>query len=96
MKWNYAELSKAAKSAGGPEALVELLEKSGKTKMVPPMILVGMICLGAGWGISKVAEFLKNKKEISDQEVQKAKQEIIDGINAYDAAHKEIGEEDNE
>ena len=28
--WDYAELSKAAKTAGGPEKYVELLEKTSK------------------------------------------------------------------
>ncbi len=29
--WDYAELSKAAKAAGGPEKYVELLEQVNKT-----------------------------------------------------------------
>lgn len=29
-KWDYAELSKAAKAAGGPEKLVEGIEKASK------------------------------------------------------------------
>ena len=37
--WDYAELSKAAKAAGGPEKYVEMLERAsrdaGKMEMLP-------------------------------------------------------------
>lgn len=42
MKWNYAELSKMAKSAGGPEVLAEVLIQSGKNKMIPWVIFAGV------------------------------------------------------
>lgn len=46
--WDYAELSKAAKAAGGPEKYVEMLEcasrDAGKMEMLP---WVGVAAVGA-------------------------------------------------
>ena len=46
--WDYAELSKAAKAAGGPEKYVEMLERAsrdaGKMEMLP---WVGVGAVGA-------------------------------------------------
>lgn len=46
--WDYAELSKAAKAAGGPEKYVEMLERAskeaGKMEMLP---WVGVAAVGA-------------------------------------------------
>lgn len=50
-KWDYAELSKAAKMAGGPEKYVEMLESAskdaGKMEMLPwiPVYPVKIVCL---------------------------------------------------
>ena len=47
-KWNYAELSKAAKTVGGPEKYVELIEKesrkAGRNEMLP---WIGITAVGA-------------------------------------------------
>ena len=47
-KWNYAELSKAAKLAGDPEKYVDMLEEAskaaGRTEMLP---WVGVAAAGA-------------------------------------------------
>ena len=47
-KWDYAELSKAAKAIGGPEKYIELLEESskqeGRMEMIP---WVGVAAIGA-------------------------------------------------
>ena len=46
--WDYAELSKAAKAAGGPEKYVEMLElvskEAGKMEMLP---WLGVAAVGA-------------------------------------------------
>ena len=92
MKWNYAELSKMAKEAGGPEALLELIEQSGKNKMIPVVIVVGLLGGVAGVGIEKLRAWFRKKKNIDAQLVKAAKQEIIDGIKEYDMEH---GDSDN-
>ena len=47
-KWDYAELSKAAKIAGGPEKYVEMLESAskdeGRMEMLP---WIGVAAVGA-------------------------------------------------
>lgn len=86
MAWDYAELSKAAKAAGGPEALAEMLVQSGKEQMVPWIAGIGVAGLGIGYGISKLVGYFK-KKKISKQEVEAAKKELIQGIKQYDAEH---------
>ena len=91
--WDYAELSKAAKAAGGPEKYVEMLERAsrdaGKMDMLP---WVGVAAIGASLltaATIKVVDYFKSKKQQNQKELEAAKQEIIVGIKAYDAEHKE-------
>ena len=96
--WDYAELSKAAKAAGGPEKYIELLEKAsketGKLEMLPWIgaAAVGSLLLTAA--TIKVVDYLKSKKKSAENEILPAKEEIINGIKEYDEAH--ANEERNE
>lgn len=96
--WDYAELSKAAKAAGGPEKYIELLEKAsketGKLEMFPWIgaAAVGSLLLTAA--TIKVVDYLKSKKKSAENEILLAKEEIINGIKEYDGAH--ANEERNE
>ena len=97
--WDYAELSKAAKAAGGPEKYVELLElaskKAGKLEMLP---WIGAAAAGASLFTTatiKVIDYFKSKKEAAHNEIVLAQEEIIKGIKEYDAAHaNEKGDEE--
>lgn len=98
--WDYAELSKAAKSAGGPEKYVELLVKAskdaGKMEMAP---WIGVAAIGTSLLTAtaiKVVDYFKSKKKNNEAEIEKAKEEIIKGIKEYDATHpdEEGGNED--
>ncbi len=95
--WDYAELSKASKAAGGPEKYVEMLERAsrdaGKMEMLP---WVGVAAVGASLltvAAVKVVDYFKLQKRQNQEDVETAKQEIIAGIKAYDAEHESI--EDN-
>ena len=94
--WDYAELSKAAKAAGGPEKYVEMLERAsrdaGKMEMLP---WVGVAALGASLltaAAIKVVDYFKSKKQQNQEDIEVVKQEIIAGIKAYDAEHESIEE----
>ena len=94
--WDYTELSKAAKAAGGPEKYVEMLEcasrDAGKMEMLP---WVGVAAVGASLltvAAVKVVDFFKSKKRQNQEDIEAAKQEIISGIKAYDAEHESIEE----
>lgn len=100
--WDYAELSKAAKVAGGPEKYVEMLElaskEAGKMEMLP---WLGVAAVGASLLTAttiKVVDYFKSRKKNNEIEIEieKAKAEIINGIKEYDAAHpdEEGGSED--
>lgn len=89
--WDYAELSKAAKAAGGPEKYVEMLEltskDAGKMEMLP---WIGATAVGASLVTAaaiKVVDYFKAKKKKNQMEIVKAKEEIINGIKEYDAMH---------
>lgn len=89
--WDYAELSKAAKVAGGPEKYVEMLEltskDAGKMEMLP---WIGAAAVGASLvtvAAIKVVDYFKAKKKKNEIEIAKAKEEIINGIKEYDAMH---------
>ena len=94
--WDYAELSKAAKVAGGPEKYVEMLERAsrdaGRMEMLP---WVGVAAVGASLltvAAVKVVDYFKSKKRQNQEDIEAAKQEIISGIKAYDAEHESIEE----
>lgn len=106
MAWDYADLSKAAKEAGGPEKLMELLIESGKetgrSEMIPVVIIAVFITMGAAYVGDRLVKF--RKKKISQKEVESAKSELVRGIMDYDATHTvkvendtiEEGQENNE
>lgn len=86
--WDYAELSKAAKAAGGPEKYVEMLElvskEAGKMEMLP---WLGVAAVGASLltaATIKVVDYFKSRKKNNETEIEKAKAEIINGIKEYD------------
>ena len=94
--WDYAELSKAAKVAGGPEKYVEMLERASrdaaKMEMLP---WVGVAAVGASLltvAAVKVVDYFKSKKRQNQEDIEAAKQEIIAGIKVYDAEHESIEE----
>ena len=102
MAWDYAELSKAAKEAGGPEQLLDLIEEEGKSigrmegqsSMMP---WIGLVALGASAltaGVIKLIDHFKAKKAISQAAVDEAKAELIQGIKEYDANHPDESEAD--
>lgn len=86
--WDYAELSKSAKAAGGPEKYVEIIEKTGEKngmmKMVPAIF--GAVALTAV--TMKAIEYFRAKRKQGQAELEQAKQELIDGIKQYDAEHE--------
>lgn len=100
VNWNYAEMSKAAKAAGGPEKYVKLLEaaskKAGKLEMVP---LIGLAAVSASL-LTAVAmrayDYYKSQKESANNEIVLADGEIVKGIKEYDATHTtEEGSKEN-
>lgn len=90
--WDYAVLSKAAKAAGGTKQYVEKIEKAskaigkaeGKVEMIP--VVIGAVALTAV--TMKAIEYFKAKRKQSQAELEQAKQELIDGINQYNAEHE--------
>lgn len=95
--WNYAELSKAAKMAGGPEKYVEMLESAsrdaGKMEMLP---WIGVAAVGASLltaATMKVIDYFKSKNIKNKEAIEDAKQEIINGIKEFDAEHENTDEE---
>lgn len=100
--WNYAKLSKLAKRYGGPERLVAALETNAKSKgyadgrrsMLPMVFVSGVIGGGLVFVYKKLEDYFKEKSEISQEAVDRAKMELIKGIKEYDALHPY--EEDDE
>ena len=90
--WDYAELSKLAKQTGGAEKCIEIIEKSsrsvGKVEMIPVLgvAIAGTAVLTAV--TMKAIEYFKAKRKQSQAELEQAKQELIDGINQYNAEHE--------
>lgn len=90
--WDYAKLSKAAKEAGGPEKLVEQIASISKAegqidgiKKTTPWISVAVL---GTWLITELVNYFKQKRKENHVALETAKQELIDGINEYDATHQ--------
>ncbi|MFP1691530.1 hypothetical protein ACLD5S_06105 [Gardnerella vaginalis] len=92
MTWEYADLSKAAKNAGGPEKFVDQLINAGKNAGHKEMLPLTFAALGVGiLGYACIQKLIQclNKKSVSPEELESAKKEIIDRINEYDSTHSE-------
>jgi hypothetical protein len=87
MAWNYAELSKAAKEAGGPEAFVDALAKASREQGRLDMIAfaggVGVVV-----GICKLIKWFKTKQDEAQEMVDKAKTQLALEIEKYDLEHQ--------
>lgn len=98
-KWDYAELSKAAKEAGGPEKYIEFLEESnrqkGKEEMLPWMWITALGSSLLTIGTVKIVNVIKSRKKIKESELKAVKLELIEKINEYDSNSIEEGEKDN-
>lgn len=90
MTWNYAEFSKEAKNAGGPEKFVDKTFNLGKDEGHKEMLpyIGGALAIGAIGSacIMKLIQYFKEKSD-SPAELEAAKQEIIQGINEYNDSH---------
>jgi len=85
-EWNYANLSKNAKIAGGPEKYVEVLINSGKIRMIPWLFASG----AAGFGGAKLIGWLKLKIEEHRRLEEEAREELIMRIKEYDKKHQHV------
>jgi hypothetical protein len=70
--------------------MLELASKeAGKMEMLP---WLGVAAVGASLltaATIKVVDYFKSKKKNNTAEIEKVKEEIINGIKEYDAAHPE-------
>jgi hypothetical protein len=87
MGWDYAELSKQAKVAGGPEKFVADLEKYNYDKGAKDGSLIGVVAstavfLAACFFINKIKQIKDTK--ITDEQAQEERQELIQGIKESD------------
>ena len=94
--WNYAKLSRLAKSNGGPDKLVQLLidsgTKKGRWQMVP--VALGAVLIGVA--IKPIINYFKAKRSHAPVELEAAKAELIQGIKDYDAALEQKGDNPDE
>ena len=98
-KWDYSELSKAAKAAGGPERFVELIEEAGREagrrEMLPWIAAAAVGASLLTLASIKIADFLKAKRKEAHDEYLLAREELIKGIRKYDSAHDKEGGDEN-
>ena len=96
--WEYAELSKNAKVAGGPQvfldSLIEESKKPGKIQghkeMYPIAILASLFGAVVMWGGMKLIANNKDKEERSKKNIDNLKEKIIisDGNSENDGTGK--------
>ena len=81
-----------AKENGGPEKFVEILINSSKKQMIPWLGVALAVGMASTLGIQKVVNIFLERKAMSDEAVEAAKQELIQGIKDYDAYQDTIEE----
>lgn len=90
--WDYAELSKAAKSIGGPEKFVEMLEntsrRKGKLEMIPWLGVAAAGGFAINIIISGLVKHFKEVKKQNDEDIEVAKRGIISSIDDCDSDQK--------
>ena len=100
MSWNYAELSKMAKIAGGPEELVESILKSGIAKgkhgMKPWLFATFAAGSVATLAVMKLVAYFKMKKNHDNDDIENIKAELIKGIKDYDEAQAKLNKDNDE
>jgi len=93
MSWDYSELSKQAKLAGGPQALADKIEEDGRQKgrdeMKPVVVLTSVISLIGGVIASKIYHHFKDNNATTQIESEKAKEEFVQRLEEYDNAYQD-------
>ena len=96
MAWDYAELSSMAKENGGPQALIDQLQKTafeegkaqGKEEMEPILALTIVAAVGVGslitWGFQKLRNCYEQKKS-RQKELENIKKELIQKMTESDS-----------
>ena len=91
--WDYAEMAKEARKFGGPEKYADFLVNSGKSEMVPWIIVGSVIslCVGVGgtFGVQKLVKHIKKIKDEKGKKVDIAKQELIQSLKESDIDSEE-------
>ena len=94
--WDYANLSKLACEAGGPNELLSDVYEEGysdgesakQDEMVIITVLIGLACTGLGICISKTCDFIKKKKDKirknnKEEVIESASEMIVNVEEAY-------------
>lgn len=93
MSWDYSELSKQAKLAGGPQALADKIEEDGRQKgrdeMKPLVGIASVICFIGGLVAKTVYNHFEGKKAMAQIESEKAKEKLVQRLEEYDNAYQD-------
>lgn len=85
--WDYAQLSKLAKSFGGPEKLLRAIKNESAFKGA--LIATPLAVLG-----TKLVDYLADKYRESKEAAKAAEQELLEGIRQYDQEHPDPNDSD--
>ena len=92
MSWDYADMSKQASAAGGPQAFVDKIEEGGRQKgrdEMKPYIWIASATAAVITAVAaKTISYFKSKKVAVQTESENAKAEIIKRIEDYDNTHQ--------
>ena len=92
MSWDYADMSKQASAAGGPQAFVDKIEEGGRQKgrdEMKPYIWIASATAAVITAVAaKTISYFKSKKVAVQTESENAKAEIIKGIEDYENTHQ--------
>ena len=93
MAWEYAEWSKKAKEAGGPNELATKIEEGGRQKgrdeMKPYIVVASTATALITFAITKAISLFKDKKAMAQIESEKAKEELVQRLEGYDNEHQD-------
>ena len=99
--WDYAELTHNAKLDGGPEQFINNIESNaielgrleGREEMAPMVGAAAGVGMLVSWGTMKLIQYIKKRKALARQNIDEAKQELLDEIeNSSDDLSDEVDE----
>ena len=87
MNWDYANLSKAAKEAGGPAEYVKTLVDFGRNTGHKDMIPVVLISLAVGCAGGLASKIFYDRSKYAKIKDKEASEKLTQGIKEYDETH---------
>ena len=106
--WDYAQLTKAAAEAGGPEVWIDAIKKAAynsgasdtKNALIGPLLIVGTaLGVASTFGYQKIRKWISSKKEeelLTEKEAEQAEALLKEELDTAIKTHTDNGDPSSE